>query len=368
MQRTIEIKDVGNVTVNSEFNTWVKNHNVTIGGKKAELDQLLLIYAALKRINIITKSVKDGNGEPWEAPVKMISASQGLYRDKIVSVTQVVTPFMFQVTTYNILTGDNKGISDYEMETTQIPWLKRRDLVVNALKGSQVVMLNEATTDQYNYIKRKLQNMKIGCKKKKLQSDDGSVVLYDKTVFEKKDDFSDFLIDGNRQVVVAARLKHLSSSQEIVFVSLHLKSGYGDTEKRRINEFSAAIEKINIKWNDLDRVPVVVAGDLNSDYNADYSRLVEYFVPRINKPLLRNAAADVKLQEKPTYYFWHESTFDYILISPQLQVLNMKTEEVGDRAPNKDQGSDHFPVTAILGVGAIAPGGKYNCHGMKLRF
>ena len=93
----------------------------------------------------------------------MISASRGFYRNKIVSVTPVtptVAPTMapkFQVTTYNILTGGKpwSGMSEYEAETTGLPhalWKNRRHLVVNALVGSQVVMLNEATIDQTKYI------------------------------------------------------------------------------------------------------------------------------------------------------------------------------------------------------------------------
>jgi endonuclease/exonuclease/phosphatase family metal-dependent hydrolase len=77
---------------------------------------------------------------------------------------------------------------------------------------------------------------------------------------------------------------------------------------------------------------------------------VSEVVPRIKKPRLRNAAGEPNGigVDKPTYNFWHPSTFDYILISPDLQVLHMHTEEFGKKAPNADQGSDHFPVTAEL--------------------
>lgn len=383
MQRSILVEDVGEVTTDSDFNSWVAKHTITINGDKAEVDQQLLIYTALKRINTTTESMKDGNGYDWVAPVLMLSTSQGFYRDKVVSVTPVtptVAPTVatkFQVTTYNILTGGTawSGLSPYEAETTKIPWTVRRNLVVNALKGSQIVMLNEATNDQTNYLIRNLNNMEIGSAKIKLYNNDGSVILFDTTVFEKVDEFSDSL-EGNSQVVVAARLRHRSSGQQLVFVSLHLKSGYDNMERRRIREFSAAITKINRKWNDLDRLPVVVAGDLNSDYNRPGSSLVRRHVPTIKTPSLRNAAADVGMQNKPTYYYWHESVFDYILISPQLRVLHMKTEEVGAQAPNAKQGSDHFPVTATLVVGAVSVGAasggggesKSNFQEIELRF
>lgn len=364
MQRTIVVKDVGEVTADSNFNFWVAEHRISINGEKAQVDQQLLIYAALKRINTRTESMTDGDGYDWVASVRMVSASQGSYRDKVVSVTPVtptVAPTVapkFQVTTYNILTGGKpwSGLSPYEYETTKIPWKVRRDLVVNALRGSQIVMLNEATTDQTEYIIRNLKNMEIGSAKMKLFNNDGSVILFNKTVFEKVEEFSDTL-EGKPQVVVAARLRHRGSGKQVVFVSLHLKSGYDNTERRRIREFSAAMTKINRKWNDLDTVPVVVAGDLNSDYNRSRSSLVKQFVPSIDTPSLRNAAADVGMQKKPTYYFWHESVFDYILVSSQIRVLHMKTEEVGAQAPNAKQGSDHFPVTATLVVGTTSAEG-----------
>ena len=111
MQRTIVVKDVGQVTINSEFKSWIQKHNVTIDGNKAQTDQELLIYAALNRIGRTTESVRDGDEYDWVASVIMINAFQGFYRDKVVSVTPV-TPTVaptkapkFQVTTYNILTG-----------------------------------------------------------------------------------------------------------------------------------------------------------------------------------------------------------------------------------------------------------------------
>lgn len=56
----------------------------------------------------------------------------------------------FELTTYNILTGGLpwEGISPYEAETTGMPnalWDNRKDLIVDALKDKEIVMLNEAT-------------------------------------------------------------------------------------------------------------------------------------------------------------------------------------------------------------------------------
>lgn len=382
MQRTILVKDVGKVTNNSDFNSWIAKHRITINHVEAQRDQQLLIYAALKRLNKPTVSIQDGDKCNWKATVLMENAFEGLYRNQSVSITTRTHPF--QVTTYNILTGGwpwHGLLSPYEMETTGITWEKRRHLVVKALKGSQVVMLNEATNEQKDYLVQQLENMEIGSAKIKRGNYDGSVILYNKTKFQLIKAFSDFIRDDYPQVVVAARLRD-SSGQEVVFVSLHLKSGYQDKEERRITEFATAMNKVKTEWDDLYRddlyrVPMVVAGDLNSDYNQPSSNLVRSYVPTTQS--LRNAAADKGIESKPTYYYWHKSTFDYILISQQLQVLEMTTEEAGEKAPNDKQGSDHFPVTATLSVGAVAGGAaaggaasgegksESNFH-MKLRF
>ena len=62
----------------------------------------------------------------------------------------------------------------------------------------------------------------------------------------------------------------------------------------------------------------------------------------------RNAAAEPYGIGVKTPTYWHLSTFDYILVSPQLAVRSMHTKDAKHRAPNASQGSDHFPVTAVL--------------------
>ena len=373
--RAILIKKIGVKSSNSEeFRHWTAQNDVWVDGTKAEIDQKLLIHAASKQIGETVTSVSDGNGAKWRATVLMLTTTEGVYRGKkrvrVLSKAGMNQRTTFKVTTYNILTGGEPwpGMTPYEEETTGLPhalWKNRRDRVVGALQGSEVVMLNEATNDQKNYVKNNIQNMEIGCSKLKDRNYDGSVILFDTTIFHLVDRFSTILRPTRgTQVVVAVRLQHRVSKQDIVFVSLHLKSGYDDMEARRIEEFCEAITKVNKKWKDLNGIPVVVGGDLNSDYNVPYARLVSEVVPRIKKPRLRNAAGEPKGigVDKPTYNFWHPSTFDYILISPDLQVLHMHTEEFGKKAPNADQGSDHFPVTAELLVTTSHQEMKSNLH------
>mgnify|MGYP003695010377 FL=1 len=373
--RAILIKTIGVKSSNSEeFRHWKAQNDVWVDGTKAEIDQKLLIHAASKQIGETVISLKDGNGAKWRATVLMLTTTEGVYRGtkrvRVLSKAGMNQRTTFKVTTYNILTGGKPwpGMTPYEEETTGLPhalWKNRRDRVVGALQGSEVVMLNEATNDQKNYVKNNIQNMEIGCSKLKDHNYDGSVILFDTTIFHLVDRFSAILRPTRgTQVVVAVRLQHRVSKQHIVFVSLHLKSGYGDMEARRIEEFCEAIKKVNKKWKDLNGIPVVVGGDLNSDYTDSYARLVSEVVPRIMKPRLRNAAGEPNGigVNTPTYNFWHLSTFDYILISPDLQVLHMHTEEFGKKAPNADQGSDHFHVTAELLVTTSHQEMKSNLH------
>ena len=377
--RTILIKTIGVKSSNSEeFRHWTAQNNVWVDGRKAEIDQQLLIHAALKQIGETVTSQKDGKGAAWRATVLMLTTTEGIYRgtkrvrvlSKAGSNKSLNQRTTFKVTTYNILTGGKPwpDMTPYEAETTGLPhalWKNRRGHVVRALQGSDVLMLNEATDVQKNYVKNNLRNMEIGCSKLKDHNYDGSVILFDSTIFNLVDRFSATLRPTRgTQVVVAVRLQHRISKQHVVFVSLHLKSGYGNMEARRIEEFCEAIRKVNEKWTDLNGVPVVVGGDLNSDYSDSYARLVSKVVPRIKKPRLRNAAGEPKGigVNTPTYNFWHRSAFDYILISPELQVLDMHTEKVGLPAPNADQGSDHFPVTAELLVTTSHQEMKSNLH------
>ena len=156
------------------------------------------------------------------------------------------------------------------------------------------------------------------------------------------------------QVVVAACVEHIRSEKRLYLVSLHLKSGYEEQEKRRRREFKKAMQLVVAEFPEILWSPVVVAGDLNSDFTSIHATLIKDLLPTMNKspdfPTLSNAAAKPNGMGEtlPTYNFWHHSVFDYILVSNDISVEHMYTQEAREKAPNKTQGSDHFPVTAHL--------------------
>jgi len=260
-----------------------------------------------------------------------------------------------KLTTYNILTGGApwKGISPYETETTGKPyaiWENRKHLVVEALRDSEIVMLNETTDAQLSYIQKELGISTVSRALKKGEYD-GSAILVNKTKWNVLDSFQSVIFEQNTQVVVAVHLQHIESKKELYLVSLHLKSGYADMEKRRCEEFEKAMQLVFEKFPESIDAPLVVAGDLNSDYTESFSVLIKKMLPE-KFPMLRNAAADADGigVNTPTYYYWHKSVFDYILLSKHLTLHSMQTQSAGDKAPNKTQGSDHFPVSSVLSI------------------
>ena len=236
--------------------------------------------------------------------------------------------------------------------------------MIRAVAHADVVMLNEATEQQFRDVLRGLgDGFRLAAGRLKQGNYDGSWVVYNEAVFEAVDTFVDVVHKSRAQVVVATRLRHRPSGRVVRFVSLHLKSGYGDKEPLRRRQMKAALAKVRTAFGPLgDGEALVVAGDLNSDYRASYARLVREDAPKHG---LRNAASLAKASTKPpssalvsmrantpTYNHHHRSAFDYVLVSPWISVRRMYTEATQSaRAPNASQGSDHFPVTAELVLG-----------------
>lgn len=261
----------------------------------------------------------------------------------------------FKLTTYNILTGGApwKGISQYEAETTGKPyaiWKNRKHLVVEAIRDSEIIMLNETTDTQLLYIQKEL-GISIVSRALKKGEYDGSAILVNTDKWKVLDTFQSVIFEKHTQVVVAVHLQNIESNTSLYLVCLHLKSGYADMENRRCEEFKKAMRLIFERFPNSTDSPLVVAGDLNSDYREEFAVLIKHMLPA-KFPMLRNAAADEKGigVNTPTYNFWHESVFDYILISRHIEVQSMHTQSVGDKAPNKKQGSDHFPVSSVLKI------------------
>ena len=364
----ITLKDGTKIYDTHDFYKWYSKNSIFINERPCLLDQALLIYYAKKNINQKITTFKDSEHHFWDASIKMISPNNGTYKKNGIIIicpkftqkiaepnTHLMVPTTqqkckFIITTYNILTG---GLpwhqqSIYEAQLNAKKWANRKHLVFNALKDSDIVMLNECTKNQKNDIIQAT-CLHEGIFKLKYGEYDGSAILYNSHKFRIKKRFSDYINKwAATQVVVAVIVEDIISKKNFILVSLHLKSGYGEHEQLRIQQFSTAMDMVNANLGNIKELPCIVGGDLNSDYNAAYSKLVKYHIPQNFK--LKNAAAEPNGMgvSRVTYNHWHKSVFDYLLISSTIQVRNMKTETANKKAPNATQGSDHFPVTAEL--------------------
>jgi len=151
------------------------------------------------------------------------------------------------------------------------------------------------------------------------------------------------LTETNTQFLVAAILRHLSTNVDVCFMALHLKSGYADTENLRIRQFKNAMDWIHQKVT--PSMPIVVAGDMNSDRLDTYAQLANIAVQRHN---LIDVGAKFA-PNKPTYNHWHPSVFDYVFVQG-LDAKSYYVPETGGLTPNAYNGSDHLPVSATLAL------------------
>lgn len=263
--------------------------------------------------------------------------------------TEHIEPFV--LTTYNILTSHptneyKRSVYERELEGATC-WAERKNLIISQLVHSDIIVLNECTRLQLASILEGT-STEIGHGQLKTHNFDGTFILYNPLQFRLRDTFSTTIDQRYSQVVVAVQLYHLSTHITMTVVGLHLKSGYAEAEQIRQRQFNHALQKVKRQWPDSIHTPMIVAGDLNSDYTAGYSSLVQHGIQGLEYKL-RNAAGDHgTLVTSPTYNHWHRSTFDYILLSPTLLSTTMFVEENHGRSPNARNGADHFAVTSEL--------------------
>lgn len=275
----------------------------------------------------------------------------------------------FKVLTYNILTAnpidqEPEVASVYEQDLihshrNHVRWANRSMLVSQAVARADVVMLNEAVEHQVRDIGRSAR-LGLAIFRRKINSCHGSAILFDEDTFESVFTFSGSLISGYSQVCVAAVLRHRHTAKDVCFVSLHLKSGYDKEEPIRILQFRAAmalVERGLREHGHPSDIPLVVAGDLNSDLAAGYAKLVTHVATA--EPYLLVDTGRLAGDRMPTYNHWHPSIFDYILVRG-LDTIGYHVPPVRGIIPNAIHGSDHLPVMAEIRLrsGAASDGVK----------
>jgi endonuclease/exonuclease/phosphatase family metal-dependent hydrolase len=140
------------------------------------------------------------------------------------------------------------------------------------------------------------------------------------------------------RTAIWAALRHKASGQALVFLNTHF-----DYQSKAINGSARQLQKWAI--GALLRYPLIVTGDFNADKQSAAYRLLT--VPLVDAyrqvhPPGPNEATfhDFGRAAPPT-------TIDWILVSRHFRVLDaaVDTSTPGGRYP-----SDHYPVTAVLGV------------------
>ena len=184
--------------------------------------------------------------------------------------------------------------------------------------------------------------MRLQYLKKKIGQYDGSAILFNPKIFHKIATYHKQLLDYRTQIAVIAILRHRATNKDVCFMSLHLKSGYADTEDLRHEQFESSMDLL--KYLKYDKtIPLVIAGDMNSDALRPFGTLAEKVVKTYK-------LVDIGAKENlPTYNHWHQSRFDYIFTKGLTTIeINIPQTKKKETTPNEKIGSDHFPVSALL--------------------
>jgi endonuclease/exonuclease/phosphatase family metal-dependent hydrolase len=228
-----------------------------------------------------------------------------------------------------------------------IRWVNRKFRICELIRDSDVVVLNEVTEYMIENIIRQLPHFATAIFQRKSFDHDGTAILYSKAIFKLGDQpptWVPLLREKKfKQVaVMAIVLPLVNGCNELCIAGLHLKSGYGDDEPVRIKQFEVAMNKINKFCGPRS---LIVAGDLNSNFLAKYSKAG--LPAQFSKYRLSNVAGEFGKQRQRTYNGWHESVFDYVL-TRDIAADSFYVPETNERTPNAQQPSDHLPVTATF--------------------
>ena len=263
---------------------------------------------------------------------------------------------------YNILTstqnGDFNFLSSYEKELIKnsgsyVFWKHRRENIFHSFHDCDVVGLCESTKHTIKDITDNVKSLTcVNFKQKPHGLWDGSSILINKEKVKSIRTESYLIDEKYAQIVSGSLLEEKTSGKQFWFFVLHLKSDgsetHGSLESIRVIQTELFLNRCN-KLNP-SNLPIIVVGDLNSD---------RYFHESFEKQGLSHVLSTFQnhgfknvLPIQTTYNHFVQAMFDYILIKGNLKCISsfIPTAGTNKPCPNKDQGSDHFPVYATLEV------------------
>jgi len=248
--------------------------------------------------------------------------------------------------TYNILVAtpfmENGVINSGEFRH----WNNRKDNIKKVISKYDIGVLVESIESKLSYILPYNFDYIFG---NKIGLEDGTTIFFNKDKFIFKEKLVKKIKHGDTQVLVVGIFEQKKSNKLFAVAGLHLKSGYGNFEHKRQAQMINALFDIKDFIKKYNNIPVILAGDLNSDTykNDKYPNL------SLNAPLKPHF--DYKriplIKNQITYHYHHKSIFDYIFVKGEIGFTTSKTGVTATTstiAPNASQGSDHFPLSAEL--------------------
>lgn len=307
------------------------------------VNQYFTLDAKNKSIMWSTKKLKLGSSEGKLCKFR----GRGSQTNAVTLLTvDVRVPHVFRGGSYNVLVWA-RGVTGYEDELTfsdktYRSFLTHRKKMINqALSLGDLWMLQEVTQDMLEY-PGFLPHGYAYVFRNKHRDIDGSAIVYNGAILSLDNDVDVLhkpLAKTGTQIALAAVMKHTGSGKRFCVSSVHLKSGYADFENLRNTQLHSQLTKI-ARWrraNNLNLLPTIIAGDFNSDGTREWSTVQE--------SMDKLGWSELETKETCTYNHWHPSKFDYVFSAGSVELTNGKVAcGDGSVAPNKSQGSDHFPV------------------------
>ena len=251
----------------------------------------------------------------------------------------------FTLTTFNALL---KGFETSAMDKQWKLWETRVCVSSEKLKAraSDIILWNEVNAEMMAHFRAQgvFHEFAIGKKGRAGGHHMQCAVSWNPGVFELEGT-SEPLVYRNR--CLFCRMKHLPSAKTLLIVSVHLAAGENDEmEDMRVDQVHRILRAA---FSYVPRVDgCILAGDLNSD-----PRLSHMYTEKVHTLLTTNDSIpfhNISGFAAATYNGWDELTFDYVYCNGLQRTHPPRVDEMPRKAPNRNQGSDHTPVTVRVQI------------------
>jgi hypothetical protein len=254
----------------------------------------------------------------------------------------------FVVSTYNVLLDGFEGdLMNYVDDKSYLNWSVRHPIICKSLRklNSDVLMLNEVNEVMVKKIVSELEikNYTIGKLGRSCGRPMECAIVWNSNKFVLEKTIEPL---AYKQRCLMVLLRHIESNKTVWFISTHLYAGESvSNELDRLNQVKMIMSNLN-KLDSSDAY--VLGGDLNSDPNYPHYYGGKSHIHSYLEQIDWENSSGVK----PTYFGWNRLSFDY-LYSKGLETNGVIIDNLTKAGPNKQQGSDHTPVSCIFNFNVI---------------